>query len=595
MNEGMAVWAEDNFADLLNRYLDEAGHNFNGDGYMVTPERSLESGPFDYKTSLFWRYIAEQQSALTSPANEPAIGANVIGEILDTCNSQGWVWFGLMEALRKLPWYQDFFFFEYADQAQTQLKRGETTFGNFALAAYLKDLGPNVPDRRFTFMEAAEEIRLDDFLQPIEPSEPSQKYLLPVSLAGTGLVSASAGNYFADSLDRFASRYYEIKVDPSAATLEFQFNADPGLNSVLFQAVLIDKNNKVREIYRSARTNYRKRFPNARNNVLLDRIALVASGCDSDGGFTLGVGAIKDPSPDVMITRWHTALQTEYEIDSRNWSWTWVSPDIWTNNAIVYFNTNNKLNVRLHNKGNMDGGPISITLDYQDASGVLPNPPWLPVCDLAGANQDLYGLSLPAQSSNTWQVDWCPVPSGFSHHFCIRVKVLSLGEVNTDNKCAFSNFGHVVTPYGGAGDVSLPRGPGEANRSAPVEMLAVPRFGHEFELARRDLREQRVKLLEPGETSQDALRIYHRPAERKVAAQAPAPQVAQHASARPCTAPPRPSLRVPDPYGDYPADPRTLPPGVAGKPMVTLVYRRGNQVTGGITLLLSHGDKPAGQ
>jgi hypothetical protein len=29
--------------------------------------------------------------------------------------------------------------------------------------------------------------------------------------------------------------------------------------------------------------------------------------------------------------------------------------------------------------------------------------------------------------------------------------------------------------------------------------------------------------------------------------------------------------------------------------MVTLVYRSGNQVTGGITLLLSHGDKPAGQ
>lgn len=594
-HEGMAVWAEDNFAEYLNRYLDEAGNNSNGPGYMIEPHQSLEFASFAYKTSLFWRYVAEQQSALTSLVDEPAIGADVIHVILEHCESGGWEWFSIEAALRSLPWNQDFFRFEYHDQAQQYLMRAETVFGNFALAAYLKELGPNVPDRRFTFLEAADEIKIDDYTQQLIPDAPTQVTLANVSRAGTGTVTSNGAAFFADSVPRFGSRYFEITVDPTATTIQFQFAADPGLNSVLCQAVLIDQNDQVREIYRSDRILYKKRFPNDRGGVLLKRIAIVVSGCDSAGSFTFSAGPVA-AGPDVMITRWHSALRTEYEIDSRNWAWTWVSPDVWVDNNLdgiadgaVYFNTDNKLHFRLHNKGNKDASNIQVRLYYQDASGSLSSESWLPVCNKAGEAQDQIGLTLAAGASDTWQVDWCPLPSGSSKHFCVRVIVESQDDVNSDNKYAFSNFGNVLLPYNGASDVSFPRRPADAKRRA-IDLLAIPRFGPEFALARRDLREQRLKLLEPGETSIDELRIYHRPAGAGVTAMHAAP-AGTGKGAGPCRAPVREPMRKPDPSGNYATDPRALPPGLAGKPMLTLMYRADGRVTGGITLLLSHADQ----
>jgi hypothetical protein len=589
-NEGGAVWAEDSAAEFLNRYLDEAGTNFNGAGYMVQPHVSLEG--FSYKTSLFWRYIAEQQSALTGAADEPKIGVDVFREILERFEAGSWSANDLKSAIRNLPWYQDFYDFSYLDPGRRDLLNAETTFGNFALAAYLKDLGANVPDRRFDFMEDEENIAIDDVIATMIPSTPLQATLASVARAGTGTLTSSAAVSFSSNVPRFGSRYYEVMVDAGVTSVQLECTAGSGLTSVLFQAALIDEASQVREIYRSDSTGYSKRFPNLRDGKRLNRIAVVVSGCDTAGPFTVTLSPAAAAS-DVMVTRWHSVMKTEYEIDSRNWAWTWVSPDIYVDNDLdgladvtVFFNMNNKLHIRLHNKGNQDANNIGVQFWYQDAAGGLSDAAWQPVRNTAGMIQSLSGLSLVAGASNAWHVDWSPVPSGASSHFCVRAVVTAPGDPNTDNKRVQSNFGNVVVAFRHATDLTLVRRHLDRELPRRVELLAVPRFERQFELAPRDLQEQRVKLLRPEESCIDELRIYHRPLSR-IGNQTRRPNGRGKNADCPCSAPLPQNLQRPDPTGDYPADPRTLPPGVAGKPMVTLVYRADGQVIGGVTLMLS--------
>jgi len=275
-----------------------------------------------------------------------------------------------------------------------------------------------VPDRRFDFMEDEENISIDDVIATVIPGAPLQTTLGTVFRAGTGTVTATSSASFNNTVPRFGSRYFEVAVDPGVTSVQLQFTAAPGLSSVLFQAALIDENNQVREIYRSDRTSYSKRFPNLRDGKRLNRIALIVTGCASAGNFTVSASPAVAAS-DVMVTRWHSVMKTEYEIDSRNWAWTWVSPDIFVDNNLdgvadgtVFFNVDNKLHIRLHNKGNLDANNIGVEFWYQDASGGLSPTAWLPVRNTAGTIQSLSGLSLAQGASSAWSVDWSPAPSG---------------------------------------------------------------------------------------------------------------------------------------------------------------------------------------
>src|SRR5262249_32602327 len=160
------------------------------------------------------------------------------------------------------------------------------------------------------------------------------------------------------------------------------------------------------------------RFPNLRDGKRLNRVVLVVTGCASAGDFTVSASAAA-PASDVMVTRWHSVMKTEYEIDSRNWAWTWVSPDIFIDNNLdgvadgtAFFDFNNKLHIRLHNKGNLDATNVGVEFWYQDASGGLTPGAWLPVRNADGIVQSLSGLTLAAGASNTFRVDWAPIPSG---------------------------------------------------------------------------------------------------------------------------------------------------------------------------------------
>src|SRR4029077_15515499 len=215
--------------------------------------------------------------------------------------------------------------------------------------------------------------------------------------------------------------------------------AGAGLTSRIFQIALIDEDGVVRDIHRSDKASYSKFLTNFRSGKRLSKILCAVSGCETGGSFTVSASSAS-AAPDIMVTRWNTALKNEYEIDSRNWSWTWVSPAIWVDNdndgiadGVVFFNFDNKLHIRLHNKGNAPASGVSVSFFYQDASGGLSDASWLPVQDTNGVTQVLTGLSLADGHSNAFVGNWSPAPSGASQHFCVRA-IVSSSDPNTDNK-----------------------------------------------------------------------------------------------------------------------------------------------------------------
>jgi hypothetical protein len=582
--EGGATFAEDSAAELMNRYLDEAGANFNGSGVMVIPNQSISTA--SYKCSLFWRYVAEQHSPLITLADEPKIGVETYRKIIEECSAGSYTTANVKTALRNLPWYQDFYEFEYLDPMKLDLTRAETTLGNYALACYLKDLGTNVPDRRFDFMEDEENIYIDEVINAILGT-PLQTTLASVALSGNGTVTTASAVSFSGSVNTFGNRYYEVNVDPGVTNVTVQFTAGAGLTSSVFQIGLIDENGAVRDIHRTDKAAYTKQITNLRDGVRLSKLAIVVTGADSSGNFSLSATS-SAAVPDVMVTRWHSVVKNEYEIDSRNWAWTWVSPDIWVDNdedgsadGQVFFNFDNKLHIRLHNKGNLEATGIQVEFFYQDASGGLSPAAWLPVQNTGGTTQVLTGLTLAAGASNDWVVDWSPSPSGTSNHFCIRAIVTVPGDPNTDNKRVLSNFGNVTVKPGKFVDIRLIR---HAIERYPQRVIlqVVPRLTQDFELSLRDLREQRVKDLKPGESSLDEIRLTHRKLRQHIVHDDD-----HHQEPGNCVVKARRLEQTPDPRGNYKTDPRALPPGVAGKPMVTVVHEAEGLALGGVSFMVT--------
>lgn len=566
--EGGAVFAEDSAADRMNRYLDEAGSNFNGTGTQANPNLSLVSA--GYKCCLFWRYVAEQQSADIS---EPFVGVETYRNVLEHCSAGSWSTADVKAALCELPWYQDFYEFSYLDPARLDLTNAETVLGNYALACYLKDLGADVPDRRFEFIEDEENIYIDEVV-----GGPASATLASPALAGTGTLGAGGPVAFAGSVNAFAHRYYEVTIDPAVTNVEVVFSAGSGLTSCLCQIALIDQDGKVRDIHRTDRTTYTKRVANVVAGKRLARVMVVVSGANTGGSFSLTINPAT-PAPNVMITRWHSVVGTEYEIDSRNWAWTWVSPDVWVDNdgdgaadGVVWFNQNNKLHVRLHNKGNLDAQGVQIEAFYQDAAPGLSPGAWKPVTDISGAPQVLSGLTLAAGATHDWVMDWAPKPSGTSQHFCVRVVVTAPGDPNTDNKRAVSNFGAVRLKLRQAKD--LPLLLERLDRLPKIQVIPRLAGRRDLEISARDVRDLRHGEVE----ALSGFRIAHVPAAVRTAA-----------PTRPTLA--RRERRLPELEKHHPTDPRTLPPGVAGKPMVTIAAVNNGVLLGGVTFMIEVEDR----
>ncbi len=571
--EGGAVFAEDTAADRMNRYLDEAGTNFNGVGVMSNPNLSLDTA--SYKCSLFWRYISEQQSG---DVTEPFIGVETYRRVLELCSAGSYSAADVKQAIRELPWYHDFYEFGFLDPARLDRTSAETTLGNYALACRLKDLGVDVPDRRFEFIEDEENIFIDEVI----PGAPLQSSLASVTLAGTTTLTPTTSAVWSGTVNKFAHRYYEVTIDSAVTNVQVNFSAGTGLTSRIFQIAQIDTSGAVRDIHRTDAGTYSKTITSDRAGVRLAKLVLVVTGADSAGTFNLSATPAA-PASDVMVTRWHSAMKTEYEIDSFGWGWTWVSPDIWVDNdangiadSAVYFNFNNQLHIRLHNKGNAAATGIGVQFWYQDAAPGLSNAAWLPVQNTAGVTQMLSGLTLAPGASNAFTVDWSPVPSGTSNHFCIRAAVSAPGDPNTDNKRVLSNFGNVRVAFREFVDLSMIRR-NILDRLGQVTTRVIPRLSPDIQIEMRDLKRLDSVELAPGDEAVDTLRLTHRKMAEVFEHRHEDLDVDHHAKFL---------AKAPDARGHYDADERTLPPGIAGRPMVTIVHEVDGVALGGVTYLV---------
>jgi hypothetical protein len=593
--EGGAVLGEDVVFDTHNRYIVQATTS----GTLSSPGTSLNSFAARYYLALFLKYITEQQSSRVNPGDEPAIGVETYRALLERFDADGYTDAALETAVRNLPWYQSFYRFGYLDAAKLDETSSETLLGNFWLACYLKDLGNpvqihGVTERRFDFMEDEDNATWDSIFLGAD----TVSTLGSVSLSTTstlnsgGTITLSSGS--GGSVSTFAARFYKVNIASGVDTLRADFAAGAGFTHPLVQIVLVEPGNVVRDILRCDKTTWSRTIANARAGASLDHILVVVAGTDTGGSFTLTVQDVA-PAPDVMVTRWHHLAGTHYEIDSFGWGWTWVSPDIWVDNDgngladnEVYFNQNNKLFIRLRNQGHSNASGISVQFWYQDASGGLSDSAWLPVQNTGGATQSLAGLNLATGATNQWSVDWAPVPSGTSNHFCVRAVVTVPGDPNVDNKRCLSNFGNVITASPYFDLALLRRVPRRIPRDYPMRVIPrlIPRAHGRWFVSAADLARAEEVEVKPGQEIVDQFRMRRRPDLVHHAAGLKASP--EFVARRPCPGTGKESrLEIsPDPFGHYPTDPRALPPGLEEVPLITLVHVVDGQVIGGFTFAI---------
>lgn len=582
MTEGGAVMAEDIIFDTHNRYIVQAS---DGTGTLDNPQVSLHASSMQYRLALFLKYISEQHSFRIGAGHEPDIGVETYTRLIEQCELDGFNSTALRRAIANLPFYQSFYDISYLDPARLDTDNNETTLGNFYLALYLKDFGVNIPDKRFDFKEDEENTTWDTLFlgSNVVDRMGSVDITRDNSLPDGGTITISG------TVNTFAARYYIIRPVTAVTTLRVDFSTSGGFSKPIFQIVQVNADGSVRDIHRTDKTSYQKTIANLQAGQNLDRLVLIVTGTDTGGDFSLNISEVSN-APDVMITRWNSAVGKEYQVDSFNYAWTWGSPDVWVDNddngvadSAVYFNHNNHLYVRLRNKGLVDANNVQVEFWYQDAASGLNDADWLPVRNTGGSVQSLTGVTVGAGGTYQGFVNWSPTPVGTSNHFCVRVVVSAPGDPNTDNKRCTNNFGNVImgSPYADL----LIRLANRANFPVRAERVIVPRLTGNFVISEMDAKLGKQVQLQEGEERIDALRIIQSRVNT-------IRETNDDFTAGDCYKGESAKLR-PDLKGFYPANPDILPPGVEQLPMVTIAHVVDGRLVGGYTYVL-HGEGPAG-
>jgi hypothetical protein len=395
--EGGATFAEDTVADLMNRYLDEAGTNFNGIGLLADPGLPLAASV--YKASLFWRYLAEQRSQLV---DEPTIGVDAYRIVIEECASGGYTTESVARAVRSLPFDAELYAFGREAGLAEAPASTETTFGNFALACYLKDVAGR-PDARFGFLENTENIHIDDVVRLVVSGAPSTDTLVRVARARGRVTGTAPAVVFQDSVGPLASWYVEIEVALDVTTVDVAFSAAAQFAG-LVQIVTVEEGGRVRDILRSDQRVYRRRLASRLGGRALSSVAVVVSGGDRGGSFQVSAQAA-DPVADVMITRWNSESGREYHIDPRGAAWTWVSSDLWFEPAA---GGGLQVKVRLHNKGGRRADHVGCVVQYRPGAAAGASAPWLPILDGGGAVQRIEEEHIEPGQTREFTLPWVP-------------------------------------------------------------------------------------------------------------------------------------------------------------------------------------------
>lgn len=470
--EGGAIFAEDPVADLMNRYLDEAGNNFNGVGLLADPNRSLFDSAVRYKTSLFWRYLAEQQSHVV---DEPTIGVNAYRRVIEECAARGYTTDSVKRAIRSLPFDADLCAFAYSPALGGVPTSSETTLGNYALACYLKDL-PALHDARFGFLENSENIHIDDVVRQVIPAAPRSDTLVRVARARGRVTGTGAAALFQGRVETLASRYFEVEIAADVPALDIRFSAGPSFAG-LVQIVTIEEDGSVRDIVRSDKSNYGRCVANELNGQRLSTVAIIVSGGDGGGSIQLSCRSASAVA-DTMITRWNSTSGKEYHFDPRGAAWTWVSPDLWFEPAADFGFV---VRVRVHNKGSEAANNVSCELAYRPDSVQDADAPWFPIINADGVIQRIEGERIEGGAVREFALPWTPTHQAPNGIFILRARVDSPNGANPDNNVAFSRLGLARPGTEGFAALTASAAPtGSASR-------VVPRFTDSEDAARRAL------------------------------------------------------------------------------------------------------------
>jgi hypothetical protein len=415
--EGGAVFAEDYVAGRINRYIHEAGPaRFNGAGALAVPGLPLATKACAYKSSLLWRYLAEQHG---SPAAYRRVWeAYVAGASVE-------------DAVRAV-FGRPLLAFEYVGGGPGgDLVSGETLFGNYALACFLKDV-PGVLDGRFTFQERADAVHFADFIA----NEPPQAMMAPVHTVPLAVGPGTTPVALALTLPAFSHAYYAIRLAGGVGAVDVELAAAAPAPRHIFQMVALDTAGRVQDIHRSDARVYARRV-DVRS---LSRLLVIVTGGDDAGDYTLSV-APATPAPAVRITRWNCAEGTGYETDPAAQPWTMASPDLWVEAPHPWMITDaaeNRVAVRLRNVSGVDAAGVAVDLSWQPGGATLDVNAWQPMLDEAGRALRLDGIAVPAGQARRVTASWLvALPAGVTA-VCLRAAVTAPGDPNTDDKRALS-------------------------------------------------------------------------------------------------------------------------------------------------------------
>lgn len=570
--EGGARLMEDCINDVPNRWVDTARQLLNDptltlmDGYPAAAKAKYASG-------IFWKYLAEQHSTSTAAADEPVIGFDAYRKVLEsmanTLPGDPALGNGI-EAVRaaraQMPWWGSLDEFHWYSVAQNELSSNETTWGNYLVANYMHGLANPVADARFEYKEDEDAVTWSD-----DPNDELRDFQAAVAV--NNAISLTQGLDVTRNVatqDPFAATYFRLTASGGPRMLRVTFTADAGLTDPLVQILRLD-GPVLFDLHRSDRTSWTKVV----NVSGVTDVVVIVGTRTTAGGYSIQFEELASSS-DVMATRWNSAGGTEYEANPKGWTWTWVSPDVMVDtnddglrDTDVFFGVNNKLKLRLRNRGNADANGVTVQFYYQKATGDLDPASWIPVTNAASVVQTAGPVNVPANSEQWVSVDWAPADDGTSDpHWCVKAVITAPGDPNTDNKVVMSNF-NVVTQTD-ADFLQLIR----TSTETVLNKIHLIARGPDFVLVPKKW------LGDPLESNKPA-----------AVCACSAKQRSRDGAAFGSLAVVRRQLerwsglpeREPDATRFYPVDPRTLPPGTVAENLVTMAHFADGVAVGGVT------------
>ena len=325
--EGGATYAEDGVADYLNRYLDESTRNFNGIGVLDNPNQSIYASDSRYKSCLFWRYIAEQESENDAHMKAVTSYKHLIDGLVSTSSTHQ----KLSALIKTLSWNKGKLAFLIPEGISIPGSQGkivptsESVFANYTLtcALYKIDMPEHKNSHRFQFSEWNEIIGMPEAIIPMGVNTPKKTSLADSNVKTSPLIFSSTVR---SPLNPLGSSYHSLDVS-SADAIVVDASLASGSGAVIQIVLLkrIDGKDAVQDIIRSWAFPYKQTF----STTAVDSILVVLTSTDSVSRALVQLKvspADSSPAAQAFITNWNSSAGTHYHVPLPEWNY--YSPDV---------------------------------------------------------------------------------------------------------------------------------------------------------------------------------------------------------------------------------------------------------------------------